>query len=77
LRPVRVSHHSADRWHLDHADDGVGYLGASHARCNTRAAAIKTNKERAAALRAAKGTAEALLSNDNAFRAGGGRSREW
>lgn len=21
-------------WHLDHADDGVGYLGPSHARCN-------------------------------------------
>ena len=32
-----------DRWHLDHRDDRAGYLGASHALCNLRAAAAKTN----------------------------------
>jgi len=26
-----------DRWHLDHRDDGHGWLGPSHARCNQRA----------------------------------------
>lgn len=25
-------------WHLDHNADRTGYLGPSHARCNTRAA---------------------------------------
>jgi hypothetical protein len=25
---------SADAWDLDHRDDGVGYLGPSHAECN-------------------------------------------
>jgi hypothetical protein len=25
-------------WHLDHTDDRQGYLGPSHASCNTRAA---------------------------------------
>jgi hypothetical protein len=33
--------------HLNHADDGIGYLGFSHAACNTRAGAIKSNKNRA------------------------------
>jgi hypothetical protein len=28
-------------WHLDHRDDRRGYLGASHARCNTVAGARK------------------------------------
>ena len=28
----------ATQWHLDHADDGNGYLGASHAYCNAAAA---------------------------------------
>jgi len=27
----------SDKWHLDHADDGLSYLGPSHARCNLRA----------------------------------------
>jgi hypothetical protein len=27
-----------DRWRLDHAADGVGYLGPAHASCNLRAA---------------------------------------
>ena len=40
--------------HLDHADDGNGYLGYSHASCNARAGAISANKARAAAYRAAK-----------------------
>jgi len=29
---------AGERWHLDHHDSGVGYLGPSHARCNVRAA---------------------------------------
>jgi hypothetical protein len=32
-----------DAWHLDHADDGMSYIGASHAKCNIRAA----NEQRA------------------------------
>jgi hypothetical protein len=31
------------RWHLDHRDDALGYLGVSHARCNLHAAAKKGN----------------------------------
>lgn len=30
-----------EAWHLDHKDDGVGWLGPSHATCNTRAGAQK------------------------------------
>jgi hypothetical protein len=33
-------------WHLDHRDDRQGYLGPSHATCNLRAAAEKTNSKR-------------------------------
>jgi hypothetical protein len=33
-------------WHLDHRDDRRGYLGPSHATCNLRAAAEKTNGKR-------------------------------
>jgi hypothetical protein len=32
------------RWHLDHRDDKLGYLGPAHARCNLRAAAKRGNK---------------------------------
>jgi excisionase family DNA binding protein len=32
------------RWHLDHRDDGLGYLGPAHAMCNLRAAAKRGNK---------------------------------
>jgi hypothetical protein len=32
------------RWHLDHSEDRLGYLGPSHARCNLRAAAKRGNK---------------------------------
>ena len=32
------------RWHLDHRDDKLGYLGVSHALCNLRAAAKRGNK---------------------------------
>ena len=41
-------------WDLDHADDRNGYLGPAHRRCNRSVAAAKTNRERAAALRASK-----------------------
>lgn len=30
-----------DDWHLDHTDDRAGYLGPSHAKCNTSAAGKK------------------------------------
>jgi hypothetical protein len=40
---------------LDHTDDGTGYIGWSHARCNRRAAAVRGNRARAAAYRRAKG----------------------
>jgi hypothetical protein len=33
-------------WLLDHRDDRRGYLGPSHATCNLRAAAEKTNSQR-------------------------------
>jgi hypothetical protein len=29
--------HATQVWHLDHAADGVSYLGPSHAKCNLRA----------------------------------------
>ena len=32
------------RWHLDHRDDGGGYLGPAHAKCNLRAAAKLGNQ---------------------------------
>jgi hypothetical protein len=35
------------RLHLDHTDDGTGYLGYSHAACNVRAGASKGGRERA------------------------------
>lgn len=31
-------------WHLDHTDDGAGYLGPAHAPCNQSKAATKKNK---------------------------------
>jgi hypothetical protein len=36
------------RWHLDHEDDGLHYLGPSHARCNLQAAAKRGNEIRRA-----------------------------
>ena len=33
-------------WHLDHSDSRQGYIGVSHALCNLRAAAAKTNGRR-------------------------------
>ena len=35
-------------WHLDHTDDRQGYLGPSHATCNTADGARKTNRIRRA-----------------------------
>jgi hypothetical protein len=32
------------RWHLDHRDDGLHYLGPAHAICNLRAAAKRGNE---------------------------------
>jgi hypothetical protein len=40
--------HAGEEWHLDHSDDRAGYLGVSHAYCNLRAAAQKTNGSRPA-----------------------------
>ena len=34
---------ATEEWHLDHADDGISYVGPSHAKCNIRAA----NEQRA------------------------------
>src|SRR5690606_22491985 len=42
--------------HLDHADEGSGYIGFSHKRCNLAAGASKINKERAAAWRLYRAT---------------------
>ena len=36
---------SYDRWHLDHSDDRMSYLGISHASCNTRAGGRKAHKQ--------------------------------
>lgn len=33
-------------WHADHTDDRTGYLGAAHASCNLRAAAVKGARKR-------------------------------
>jgi hypothetical protein len=33
-------------WHLDHSDNRSGYLGVSHATCNLRDGANKTNGKR-------------------------------
>jgi hypothetical protein len=30
-----------EAWHLDHTDAGDGYLGPSHAACNTAAGGVK------------------------------------
>ena len=46
-KPVTVTM----RWHLDHTDDGAGYLGPAHERCNTGKAAAKKNKLAAAETR--------------------------
>ena len=50
------------RWHLDHADDKIHYLGPSHARCNLKAAAKRGN---------------ALMRVLNPPSSGGMASREW
>ncbi|MFD6178098.1 MULTISPECIES: AAA family ATPase [unclassified Isoptericola] len=34
-------------WHLDHTDDGAGYLGPAHARCNTSKGGRKGGRARA------------------------------
>ena len=38
--------HPGDEWHLDHNDSRDGYLGVSHALCNLRHGADKTNGRR-------------------------------
>ena len=35
--------HAGEEWHLDHNDTRDGYLGVSHATCNLRDGASKTN----------------------------------
>jgi hypothetical protein len=39
-RPI----HPGQPFHLDHTADRTGYLGASHAACNVRAAAIEARR---------------------------------
>jgi hypothetical protein len=51
LKPIRPD----DRWHLDHAADGDGYLGPAHARCNLSA----DGQARAAQLYGKRPSAEA------------------
>jgi hypothetical protein len=51
---------------LDHADNGHGYLGYSHRRCNARAGAIAGNKARAQAYRAMRGMAPPPAANGSA-----------
>ena len=38
--------HQGEEWHLDHTDARDGYLGVSHASCNLRDGANKTNGKR-------------------------------
>ena len=38
--------HAGEEWHLDHTDSRDGYLGVSHAYCNLRDGANKTNERR-------------------------------
>ena len=38
--------HAGEEWHLDHNDTRDGYLGVSHATCNLRDGASKTNARR-------------------------------
>ena len=42
LEPI----HQGEEWHLDHNDTRDGYLGVSHAACNLRDGAHKTNGKR-------------------------------
>lgn len=54
------------RWHLDHTEDKLGYLGPAHARCNLSAAGKRGNE-----VKHAKQTLEWLWSSPRAA------SREW
>ena len=40
------SRRAPEEWHLDHNDSRDGYLGVSHATCNLRDGANKTNGRR-------------------------------
>ena len=46
LLPCNEPIHAAEDWHLDHTDNREGYLGVSHATCNLRDGANKTNRRR-------------------------------
>lgn len=48
--PCTVCHQTVlpgSDWHLDHTDDGLAYLGAAHAHCNTSKGARKLNRMQA------------------------------
>src|SRR5262245_11836424 len=51
-------------WHLDHTDDRSGYLGPSHAECNLRAAAAKTNRRELAFSVSAGRTSDTFAEGD-------------
>ncbi len=55
-----------DDWELDHRDDGGGYLGPAHKRCNAKAGALKLIQQKERAYRIVK-AAEAAGVNLSKF----------
>lgn len=72
----------SQRLHLDHNDDRTGYLGLSHAYCNSAAAGQKAQKlqargERRPGVTTLGGTPRYVWGTPTDRLATGGRSREW